>query len=352
MGTIDPAFIQSLEQRPDLHLPTVAGGVPLIDLSLSGGGRTLEQLASEVGDACRTWGFFQVINHGVPSELRARLEAAAKEFYDLPVEEKRKVKRDEVNPMGYHDSEHTKNVRDWKEVFDFVVKDPTLIPASPDPDEKELRELINQWPQQPRGFRDVCEEYAREVEKLAYRLLELISISLGLPPDRFHGYFNEQQTTFMRLNHYPPCPDPTLALGVGPHKDGGALTVLAQDSVGGLQVRRTSDGKWIPIEPVPGAYIINLGNCMQVWTNDAYISAEHRAVVNTQKERFSIPFFFFPGHHVFVSPLDDLTDDRNPPRYQPFKWGTFFATRNRSDYKKLQVENIQIKHFKKGQVGS
>lgn len=95
----------------------------------------------------------QVINHGVPVELRARLEGAAKGFYDLPMEEKKKVKRDEVNPMGYHDSEHTKNVRDWKEVFDFVVKDPTLIPASCDPDEKELRKLINQWPEHPRDFR-------------------------------------------------------------------------------------------------------------------------------------------------------------------------------------------------------
>lgn len=141
-------------------------------------------------------------------------------------------------------------------------------------------------------YREICEEYAGEVEKLAFRLLELISLSLGLPPDRFHSYFKEQQTSFMRLNHYPPCPDPTLALGVGPHKDGGALTVLAQDGVGGLQVRRTSDGQWIPVKPVPDAYIINLGNCMQVNTPlrclNHRLSTSHQSPTN-QKHRYRAP---------------------------------------------------------------
>lgn len=111
--------------------------------------------------------------------------------------------------------------------------------------------------------REICQEYAREVEKLAFRLLELISISLGLSGDRLTGFFKEQ-TTFLRFNHYPPCPNPELALGVGRHKDGGALTVLAQDSVGGLQIGRRSDGQWIPVKPIPDALIINIGNCMQV----------------------------------------------------------------------------------------
>lgn len=101
------------------------------------------------------------------------------------------------------------------------------------------------------------------MEKLAFKLLELISLSLGLPADRFNGYFKEQ-SSFLRFNHYPPCPQPELALGVGRHKDGGALTVLSQDSVGGLQIQRRSDGEWISIKPTPDAYVINLGNAMQV----------------------------------------------------------------------------------------
>lgn len=341
MGDVDPAFIQPPEFRPKLqNNMETDDGIPVIDLSADP-----KQVVLEVGHACQKWGFFQVINHGVPSELKARIEKAAKEFFDQPIEEKQKVKRDAVHPMGYHDEEHTKNVRDWKEVFDFWLHDPTFLPASPELDDKELRRLTNQWPEYPHGFREVCEDYAREVEKVAYKLLELISLSLGLSADRLQGYFREQ-STFLRFNYYPPCPYPELALGVGPHKDGGALTVLAQDDVGGLQVRRKSDGEWIPVKTIPDAYIINIGDATQVWSNDKYESPEHRVVVNTEKERFSIPFFFFPAHHAMLKPFDELVNEQNPARYREFNWGKFVAARNRSDYKKQNVENVQIRHFR------
>ena len=112
-------------------------------------------------------------------------------------------------------------------------------------------------------IREACEEYIREVEKLSLKLMGLIAQSLGLAENRFNEYFKDQ-TSFTRLNHYPPCPSPDLALGVGRHKDGGALTVLAQDDVGGLQVKRKSDGEWIRVKPTPNAFIINVGDITQV----------------------------------------------------------------------------------------
>ncbi|XP_044507408.1 protein DMR6-LIKE OXYGENASE 2-like [Mangifera indica] len=339
MGEVDPAFIQPCEHRPILK-DSEADEIPLINLC----GDT-EELVFEIGQTCKNWGFFQVVNHGVPLELLRRMEKVAKEFFDQSMEEKKLVKRDEVNPLGYHDSEHTKNVRDWKEVFDFTVEDPTFIPASHEPGDEELRILTNQWPQKPPEFREVCQEYVQEVQKLAYKLLELVSLSLGLPADRMHGYF-KGQTSFLRLNHYPACPSPELALGVGRHKDAGALTVLAQDDVGGLEVRRKSDGEWIPVKPAPDAFIINVGDVIQVWSNDRYESVEHRVVVNSEKERFSIPFFFFPAHYAMIKPLEELVNEHHPARYREYNWGKFFATRNRSDYKKLHVENIQIQHFR------
>ncbi|KAK2665184.1 hypothetical protein Ddye_003758 [Dipteronia dyeriana] len=339
MAEIDPAFIQAPEYRPKRKV-IETDEIPVIDLS-----NDTKEVVLEIGEACKTWGFFQVINHGVPLELLSRIKKTSKEFFDLPLEEKKLAKRDEVNPMGYHDSEHTKNVRDWKEVFDFMAKDPTFVPASHEPDDTQLRTIRNQWPAHPPEFRDVCEEYAGEVEKLAFKMLELISLSLGLPGDRLHGYFKEQ-ISFLRVNHYPACPFPELALGVGRHKDGGALTVLAQDEVGGLEVRRKFDGAWIPVKPVPDACIINLGDATQVWSNDRYESPEHRVVVNSEKERFSIPFFFFPAHYVMLKPLEELVNEQNPARYREFNWGKFFVSRNRSDYKKLEVENVQIYHYR------
>ena len=102
------------------------------------------------------------------------------------------------------------------------------------------------------------------MEKLAFKLLELIALSLGLESKRLNRYYEKQQTSFVRFNHYPPCPWPNLALGVGAHMDPGAITILAQDEVGGLQVRRKSDQQWIGVKPIPQAFIINIGDLLQV----------------------------------------------------------------------------------------
>ncbi|KAI8532874.1 hypothetical protein RHMOL_Rhmol11G0248800 [Rhododendron molle] len=343
MGEVDEAFIQAVEHRPKLTI-TEAEGIPLINLSISNS-NSIETLVEEIGDACKNWGFFQVINHGVPFETREKLELASRKFFAQATEEKLKVRRDEVNPLGYYDTELTKNVRDWKEVFDLAVKNPTVIPTSPEAGDNGLQELVNRWPEYPSEFRVAYEEYAKEMEKLAYKLLELISLSLGLPANRLSRFFNNQ-TSFSRLNHYPTCPIPNLALGVGRHKDGGALIILAQDDVGGLQVKRKTDGEWVQVRPTPHAYIVNVGDIIQVWSNERYESVEHRVMVNSEKERFSMRLSFNPNHDVMVEPLEELITEQNPAKYRAYNWGKFFANRRRSNFKKLGVENIQISHFK------
>ncbi|XVF01189.1 hypothetical protein REPUB_Repub04eG0067100 [Reevesia pubescens] len=203
-----------------------------------------------------------------------------------------------------------------------TVQDPTILPASPEPDDEEIRTYTNKWPKYPFEFREACEEFAEELEKLSYKLMELIALSLGLPEDRFHTF------------------------GVGRHKDAGALTVLAQDDVGGLEVKRKSDGEWILVKPTPDAFIINVGDIIQVWSNETFESEEHRVMVNSERERFSIPFFFNPAHYTIVKPLEEVTIEPNPPRYKPYNWGKFFFTKKGSIFKKLNVENIQIYHFR------
>lgn len=158
----ESAFIQEAHHRPR---PTIseAGGIPLIDLSplltfsIPNDGEDVPEgllgLVGEVEVACRDWGFFQVINHGVPLELLESVQSAAKGFFALPMDEKRRVRRDEENPLGYYDSEHTKNVRDWKEVFDIVVDEPGYLPVTSEPGETRLQELKNQWPEYPPHMR-------------------------------------------------------------------------------------------------------------------------------------------------------------------------------------------------------
>ncbi|KAF2305833.1 hypothetical protein GH714_008291 [Hevea brasiliensis] len=193
---------------------------------------------------------------------REKIFNASRKFFAQPSEEKNKIRRDEKRVLGYYDTKHTKNVRDWKEGFDFTAHNPIIIPASYKPDEKELTKCYNQWPDYPPKLREVCDDYAKETERLAFKLMELIALSLGFQPDRFHGFFKEQ-TTFIRLKHYPPCPFPHLALGVGRHKDAGGLTILAQDDVAGLEVKRKSDGEWIWVKPAPNSYIMSVGDIIQ-----------------------------------------------------------------------------------------
>ncbi|XP_020232813.1 probable 2-oxoglutarate-dependent dioxygenase At5g05600 isoform X1 [Cajanus cajan] len=185
------------------------------------------------------------------------------------------------------------------------------------------------------------------MEKLSFKLMELIALSLGLEPKRFEEFFIKEQTSYLRFNYYPPCPYPHLALGLGRHKDAGALTVLAKDDVvEGLEVRRRADQEWVRVKPTPNAYIINVGDIIQVWSNDAYESVEHRVIANTEKERFSVPFFFHPAHYTIVEPLEELTNEKNPPKYRPYNWGKFLVRRKGSNFQKLNVEVIQIHHFK------
>ncbi|CAO2813486.1 unnamed protein product [Amaranthus hypochondriacus] len=148
MGDVIPDFIQPTEFRPNPTTIIESNEIPVIDLSSS-----TDSVIEEIKEACEKWGFFQVVNHGVPQEKRKKAEYLARKFFGLPMEEKKKVRRDEENPLGYYDSEHTKNVRDWKEIFDFTVKEPTLVPASYEIGNEEIRELRNQWPDYPPGFR-------------------------------------------------------------------------------------------------------------------------------------------------------------------------------------------------------
>lgn len=303
MGEVDQAFIQAIEHRPSATT-IQAEGIPIIDLSPISSldhlpNDNITKTITEVAEACEKWGFFQVINHGIPLEKLEDMKMVARKFFSLPLGEKKKVGKDEENPMGYHDTELTRNVRDWKQVYDYTTKDDkTPIPVSPD-DLHAAKPVKNRWPEDPPEFREVAQEYAKSVQTLGYKLLELIARSLGLSENRLNGFFKDQTTSFIRLNYYPPCPSPHLALGVGVHKDAGGLTILAQDdNVEGLEVRRKSDGEWIRVKPIPGAFIINVGDVIQVLSNDKYESVEHRVLVNQEKDRLSIPFFFNPAHYV------------------------------------------------------
>lgn len=323
-------------------------GIPTIDISplLVPNCDAANITKAQISKACSEWGFFLVVNHGITLEVQERAQRIVKEFFTLTLEEKMKVAKDENNFLGYHNAENTKNIRDWKEIFEYEAKGSVNIPIRNVNGAYKVEKVKNRWPKFPPNMREACMEYAHAIEELAFKLLQAIVMTLGLPPMSLNECFNEDATSTIVFNRYPPCPYPDRVLGINPHTDIGAITILAQDDVGGLQVKRQSDGKWIRVNHVPNSFIINIGDLFQVWSNDRYKSTEHRVVVNSAKERFSIPFFFCPAHYTMVKPLDGIVSENNPSKYEEFEYGKYYKMRMDSSFQKQKTENVNVGQFR------
>jgi isopenicillin N synthase-like dioxygenase len=308
--------------------------VPVLDVSRLDDPGTLRALDK----ACREWGFVQVTAHGINAHLLGDLLAATRRFFALPAAEKRRISRSADNPWGFFDHELTKNTRDWKEIFDFGP-----------PDGAAQRP---QWPVGIPGFEATVRAYYDACTALAARLVDAIGVNLGMPAGHLREGFGKRQTSFVRLNCYPPCPVPARPdgvhtpdqgwLGVNHHTDSGALTVLLQDDQPGLEVFR--DGRWHLIEPLAGAFVVNIGDMVQVWSNDRYPAALHRVLTNTHRPRYSAPFFYCPDYATDYAPLPGAVDTAHPPRYRTINWGEFRARRAAGDYADLGAE-VQVTDY-------
>lgn len=313
----------------------LADEVPVIDIAELHAERTLQVL----DDACRDWGFFQVVGHGIDAKVLANLENAARTFFASPMPDKQAIARSADNPWGFYDRELTKNTRDWKQIYDY---------GPPDGEN-----LLAQWPATQPAFRTAVLAYYAACERLAFRLLGAISHNLGMAPDHLARGFRPRHTSFLRLNYYPVCPSPArpdgLAtptvghLGINHHTDAGALTILLQDRQPGLEVYR--DGQWYLVTPRADALVINIGDIVQVWSNDRYRAALHRVLANTRADRISAPFFFNPAYSTRYAPLASLLDAAHPPRYRPILWGEFRARRAAGDFADCG-EEVQISHYR------
>lgn len=314
--------------------------IPVIDMS-----REPESLSQ----ACRSYGFFQITGHGIPPELIAGVRRVSREFFDLPMAEKRKLIRTFNNTMGYFDRELTKTKRDQKEIFDFIN---TPFPDLADDHPKNLSAVdgYNQWPENLPEFQSTLKEYFSACAEVSHKILEAFCADLDIENDFFRNAFGANHTSFLRLNHYPvedvlggDEKNDAQKLGdkaLHPHTDAGGLTILLQDSVGGLQVKVGNE--WIDVEPVEGAFVINVGDLMQIWSNDSYKAARHRVRPITEVSRFSVPFFFNPAYETICKPI---VKSGERPVYRPVKWGDFRAKRAEGDFADYG-EEIQITDFR------
>lgn len=294
--------------------------------------------------ACRDHGFFLLADHGIQAEIDAMWEASVA-FFSQPREAKRRVLRSDTMPLGYYDRELTKRVRDQKEVFDFMPPNNGGIHG----DKKDM----NQWPHGQPEFKTAMENFTSSAGELAARTLRLIYQSLNASNSNDAGLPEGQhRTSNIRLNHYPVADpltqteaDNVVSLGdmaLNHHTDPGILTLLVQDDVGGLQTQSMEDG-WIDVPPTPGTIVVNLGDAMQVWTNDVYRAAIHRVTPMQGQSRYSTPYFFNPASTTVLEPLPALVD--SAPKYRAFTWKEFIQARVSDNFADLGEEDTQISNY-------
>jgi isopenicillin N synthase-like dioxygenase len=306
-------------------------GIPGLDLGpyLRGEPGALRPLAEALRETSENVGFFYIDNHGVPQETIDRAFEASRRFHALPVEHKMEtpINYDNVGYMGLNASmqRHSKVEVARKPNYNasfFMKRDRT--PDDPDVIAKKPYRGLNQWPRDLPGFREAAVAYQNAVEKLGLSMLPVVASSLDLPGDFFAGYFNPAQYT-LRMLHYPVRDETQLdQFGTGAHTDGGFLTFLIQNGVGGLQIRK-ANGEWFDAPVLPGKYLVNSGDMMRRWTNDRYLSTPHRVLNISGVARYSMAFFFDPHLDRVLECLPTCTDAGNPPKYAPITYGQYLT---------------------------
>jgi isopenicillin N synthase-like dioxygenase len=308
--------------------PRAATSIPVVDFSGSFSPHLEDRksIAWEIHKACRETGFFYIANHRVPRNLIESQFDHAQRFFALPLERKLALHMSKSpSAAGYEpiegqilasqDDSAEKAPPDLKESFYCAMELPDDHPWA----RKRIRSFgHNQWPVDLPGFKEQMLAYHGAMRQLGDRVLAMLALSLDLPEGHFAALYG-MPGAMLRLLRYPPHSHATATnqLGAGAHTDWGGITLLAQDNLGGLEVRNV-DGEWIQAKPIPDTFVINLGDLMQRWTNDIYRSNMHRVRNNSaSRERYSIPFFYSPGPDSMIECLPTCTDPEHPPKYPP-----------------------------------
>jgi isopenicillin N synthase-like dioxygenase len=304
---------------------SIPASIPVVDIGglYSSDPAARKEAAARLGAACDDIGFFYAVNHNVPVETIDRAVAMADRFFALPDAERLKIKANSNN-RGYRDvwdSVHRNGKTNAKDSFDlgFPV-------TADDPDVKAGTPFYapNLWPEMP-GFRKAIEAYYRETYRLGMKILEGFAIYLDKPDDFFTRHFTKPVAD-MVINHYLGSAGLHVSdQASGPHTDHGIVTILWQDSLGGLEVMG-KDGQWISAAPLRGSFVINIGELMKRWTNGRFKATVHRVVHLRDMPRYSMPLFCNPNFRTRVDPRDLGVSDAQA-QYEPVMSGEFLMSR-------------------------
>ncbi|GKU95388.1 hypothetical protein SLEP1_g8750 [Rubroshorea leprosula] len=285
--------------------------VPTIDL------RDIDSKDSEVRDKCREelkkaamgWGVMHLVNHGISDDLIDRVKKAGEAFFNQPIEEKEKYANDQatgqIQGYGSKLANNTSGQLEWEDYFFHLVY----------PEDKRDMSI---WPKTPSDYTEATSEYARQLRDLATKILSVLSLGLGLEEGRLEKEVGglEELLLQMKINYYPKCPQPELALGVEAHTDISALTFILHNMVPGLQL--FYEGKWVTAKCVPNSIIMHIGDTIEILSNGKYKSILHRGKVNKEKVRISWAVFCEPPKEkIILKPLPETVSETEPAQFPP-----------------------------------
>ena len=283
--------------------------LPLLDLSqLSAGDADAQYFLDGLRTATHEVGFFYLVGHGVPQELMDTMITAARQFFALPESDKLAIENvQSPHFRGYTrvGGERTQGKADWREQIDIGPERPTVEPGPGVPDWERM-EGPNQWPAAMPELRPLVELWDAEMMRVSRELLHAWALALGQPADVFDAAFADRPSTLLKIVRYPGRPEGADAAGqgVGSHKDAGVLTLLlVEPGTAGLQVEHPQG--WIDAPPMRGAFVVNIGELLEVATN-GYLKATVHRVLSPEPgtDRISVPFFYNPALSSNIPVLD------------------------------------------------
>ncbi|KAK3011296.1 hypothetical protein RJ639_011471 [Escallonia herrerae] len=321
---------QYVQENQEPAMPTDGDGasslptMPVVDLNRLIERETKDSELERLHTVCKEWGMFQLVNHGVSISLVEKLKSEIKNFYESPLEERTRYKIRPGDFEGYGQTIlHSADQKvDWADRFYMMTnpihrRKPHLMPELPSSFRSSLSlslSLSLSTRSNTHSHTLTLESYFSELQKLSMTLFGLMAEALKMDKIEIEGMF-EDGLQSVRMNYYPPCPQPEQVIGLTPHSDATGITILLQvNGVEGLQVKK--DGVWLPVKFLPDAFVVNLGDIMEILSNGLYNSIEHRATVNSTTERISIAMFFNPKIEAEVGPALSLTNSKNPPLFK------------------------------------